>query len=496
MNKKFFVPAVLTASLLLAPFFCGCKKAEQAGTLPMAAVNAITVIQKDLPWDIEYPAQVAGSLDIQIRAQVGGILQARLYNEGEYVTAGTQLFQIDDTEYKVALEKAEGALAQAQAEERRTKRTYSRMKRLRADNAVSQQDYDNALSAYETAQANVKVAKAGVSDAEINLGYTKVTAPISGIAGKEAQSVGSLISPAGESGLLTTMVQINPLYVNFSMPSRQFEKLSAGFISGQISIGTEEQQDKLAADQYRRTAAADAPIYVEVLLNNGKIYPEKGKIVFFDSTENTQTSSLAMKAEFANPKNSRALMPGQFVRVRLVGATYKNAILIPSSAVLNTAQGMMAYVIDANDTIVARPIQAQLQDDMYIVTDGLKAGERIVSEGLIKVRPGQQVQVQLKDFTQPQPAASEQPLSQDGRSVAVLEEEIEASEAPDTQALPQADNSAAAAAPTAETDGAQPAAQTEPSAPAAQSAQAEPAAQAAESAPAPAAAQPANAAEK
>ena len=398
MKRKLLVRAFLPVFVLPVLFFCGCKKADQSGAMPAPTVNAITVIQQDLPWNIEYPAQVAGSLEIQIRAQVGGILQARLYNEGEYVKEGTQLFQIDDKEYKVALEKAQGTLAQAQAEERRTQRTYARMKRLRADNAVSQQDYDNALSAYETAQANVKVAKAGVSDAEINLGYTKVTAPISGIAGKEAQSVGSLISPSGDSGFLTTMVQINPLYVNFSMPSRQFEKLAAGFVSGQISIGSEDQQDKLSAEQYRKTAADEAPIYVEVLLNNGKIYPEKGKIVFFDSTENAQTSSLAMKAEFANPKNSRALMPGQFVRVRLVGAVYKNAILVPSSSLLNTTQGLMAYVIDDNNTVTARPVQAQLQDNMYIVTDGLKEGERIMREGLIKVRPGQQVQPAMQEF--------------------------------------------------------------------------------------------------
>ena len=436
MNQKLFVPAALAALVVSVSLFCGCKKEEAAGSLPAPTVNAITVIQQDLPWDIEYPAQVAGSLEIQIRAQVGGILQARLYNEGEYVKEGTQLFQIDDKEYKVALEKAQGTLAQAQAEERRTQRTYARMKRLRADNAVSQQDYDNALSAYETAQANVKVAKAGVSDAEINLSYTKVTAPISGIAGKEAQSVGSLISPAGESGFLTTMVQINPLYVNFSMPSRQFEKLAAGFVSGQISIGSETQQDKLDANKYRQTDVADVPMYVEVILNNGKIYPQKGKIIFFDSTEDTQTSSLAMKAEFANPTNSRALMPGQFVRVRLVGAIYKNAILIPSSALLNTSQGLVAYVIDQNDTVSARPVQAQLQDDMYIVTDGLKAGDRIMREGLIKVRPGQQVQVAMQDFKVGAEKEEEAVLNQDGRSVAALEKEIESSEAPDAQSLP------------------------------------------------------------
>ena len=330
----------------------------------------------------------------------------------------------------------------------------------------------------------MKVAKSGVSDAEINLGYTKVTAPISGIAGKEAQSVGSLISPTGESGFLTTMVQINPLYVNFSMPSRQFEKLAAGFVSGQISIGTAEQQDKLAADQYRKTAAADAPIYVEVLLNNGKIYPEKGKIIFFDSSENTQTSSLAMKAEFANPNNSRALMPGQFVRVRLVGAVYKNAILIPSSALLNTAQGLVAYAVDANDTIAARPVQAQLQDDMYIVTDGLKAGDRILREGLIKVRPGQQVQVEMQDFKVGEQKEEEETLSQDGRSAATLEEEIESSEASDEQALPEeqsapADNThpadAAQATPAADKPAASaqpaPAADAKADAPAAETAQ-------------------------
>ena len=378
---------------------------------------------------------MAGSLEIQIRAQVGGILEARLYNEGEYVEEGKQLFQIDDKQYKVALEKAQGALAQAQAEERRTQRTYARMKKLRADNAVSQQDYDNALSAYDTAKANVQVAQAGVNDAQINLGYTKVTAPISGIAGKETQSVGSLISAAGESGLLTTMVQIDPLYVNFSMPSRQFEKLAAGFMSGQIVLGSDDKQ-LLKPEEYRKLTASQAPVYVEAVLPNGRLYSERGKIVFFDSSENTQTSSLAIKAEFANPKKSRALMPGQFVRVHLVGAIYKNAILIPSSAVLNSAQGKIAYVIDANNMVAARPIQAELQDDMYIVSDGLKAGEKVVSDGLIRLRPGMQVTAQMQKFmpVQPAPAASQPTTEGD---VAKLEAAIESAEVPDEQALPQ-----------------------------------------------------------
>lgn len=434
MKKTYFLPVAVMALGLAAVFVSGCKKSAASGAAAPTVVNAVEVVQQDLPWDIEYPAQVAGSLEIQIRAQVGGILEARLYNEGEYVNEGKQLFQIDDKQYKVALEKAQGALAQAQAEERRTQRTYARMKKLRADNAVSQQDYDNAISAYDTAKANVQVAQAGVNDAQINLGYTKVTAPISGIAGKEAQSVGSLISAAGESGLLTTMVQIDPLYVNFSMPSRQFEKLAAGFMSGQIVLGSDDKQ-LLKPEEYRKLTASQAPVYVEAVLPNGSLYSEKGKIVFFDSSENTQTSSLAIKAEFANPKKSRALMPGQFVRVRLVGAIYKNAILIPSSAVLNSAQGKIAYVIDGNNMIVARPIQAEMQDDMYIVSDGLKAGEKVVSDGLIRLRPGMEVTAKMQTFM-PKAEETAVPAATEG-DVAKLEEAIESAEAPDEQALPQ-----------------------------------------------------------
>ncbi len=153
-----------------------CKGKQAGGQMPAQTVNAIEVVQADLPWDIEYPAQVAGSLQVNVRAQVGGILQSRLFDEGAYVKEGTQLFQIDDKEYKAALERARGSLAQAEAQERSTQREYNRMKKLLADKAVSQKNYDDALSAYETAQANVQVAKAGVTTAKINFDYTKVKA--------------------------------------------------------------------------------------------------------------------------------------------------------------------------------------------------------------------------------------------------------------------------------------------------------------------------------
>lgn len=425
-----------------------CKKHEAAA--PAApTVSAVKVIQQDLPWNIEYPAQVAGSLEVEIRAQVGGILQSRLYNEGEYVAEGTQLFQIDDAEYKVALEKAQGSLAQAKAEAKRTQRTFARMKSLRASNAVSQQDYDNALSAYETAQANVQVAEAAVEGAQINLGYTKVVAPISGIVGQALPSVGSLIAVHSQ---LTNMVQINPLYVNFSMPGSQFNQLSQGFVSGQIAFGGVQasdynptpEEEQAQSEEYRNKDVNDVAVYVEAVLPNGELYPQRGKIIFFDSSENAQTSSIAMKAEFANPTHSRTLMPGQFVRLHLVGATYKNAILIPSSAVLHTAKELLVYVIDANNAVEARPIVGELQDDMYVVSKGLKAGEVVMSEGLSRIRPGQTVQVQLQDFAVPVATEHTEPVVDEAK-MDQLEQAISDAEASnDDPAVAQADQAAAA----------------------------------------------------
>ena len=422
---------IVAALVLIA----GCGKDKQTQQTVPAVVNAVTVLQQDLPWNMEYPAQVVGSLDIQVRAQVGGILVARLYNEGEYVEAGTQLFQIDDQPYKVALEKANGALAQAQAEEKRTQRTYARMKSLRADNAVSKQDYDNALSAYETAKANVQVAQAGVNDAKINLGYTSVVAPISGIVGKEAQSVGSLIAPEGASGLLTSMVQIHPLHVNFSMPSSQFHRLAAAFNAGQVTLGDPSDQTMETEQAYREADANEVSIYVEAILPDGNIYPQRGKIIFFDSTENAQTSSLEIKAEFANPEHSRVLMPGQFIRVRIVGAVFKDAILIPTSAVLNTAQGLISYVIKDDNTVEARPIEAQLENDMYLVTKGLNAGDKVVSGGLVKVRAGEKVTPQMQEFKVSIPAEKKEVQTANGDTVGKLEDEIAAAEAPDTESI-------------------------------------------------------------
>ena len=373
MEKK--MTAGVFSLIFLGLWLCGCGESAPASQQEML-VNGITVTQQDAPLNIEYPAQIDGSLNIDVRGQVGGILKERLYTEGSYVEKDTPLFIIDPQPYQVALEKAKGSLAQAQSEVKRTKRDYERMAKLIKENAVSAKEHDDALSAYERAQANEQVAKAGLEEAEINLGYTTVKAPISGITGKEAQSVGSLISPSSpSSSLLTTMVQTNPLYINFSVPSREWDNAPKIRKAGDINLAMED-------------------VGVEVILNDGSVYPELGRIFFVDSSEDTKTSSVAIKAQLPNPERSAVLMPGKFVKVRLTNISYKNAILVPVSALVQGDNGYSAYVV-RNGVVESVPVKASISGSRAFINEGLKPGEVIITEGLVKIKPGQKVRVNL-----------------------------------------------------------------------------------------------------
>ena len=219
------------------------------------------------------------------------------------------------------------------------------------------------------------------------------------------------------------------------MPSSQFHRLAAAFNAGQVTLGDPSDQTMETEQAYREADANEVSIYVEAILPDGNIYPQRGKIIFFDSTENAQTSSLEIKAEFANPEHSRVLMPGQFIRVRIVGAVFKDAILIPTSAVLNTAQGLISYVIKDDNTVEARPIEAQLENDMYLVTKGLNAGDKVVSGGLVKVRAGEKVTPQMQEFKVSIPAEKKEVQTANGDTVGKLEDEIAAAEAPDTESI-------------------------------------------------------------
>lgn len=383
-NNCLLLAIVLMLNVL---FLGGCGKGTQTpvSQMPPALVSAVKSVKLDIPWDAEYPAQVSGSLEVEIRAQVGGILKERLYNEGQYVKKGDILFTIDPEQYRVALDRAEASLAQVNTEVQKAQRDYYRMKELIKDNAVSQKDYDDSLSAFERAKADYKAADAVVQDAKISLGYSKVRAPISGIARKENHSVGSLISVGGDNSLLTTMVQINPLYVNFALPSSQIAALKDQVVT----------KKRMEVSKDKR---------VDVLLQDGTLYKEPGRIIFFDSAEDPNTASIAVKAEVKNPDYSRDLTPGQFVRVRIVGVTFKGAVIVPQSALVTTPNGYMVYTVNtsSNNVVEAKPVQAGMKDSVAVISSGLEGGETVVSAGTLKIRPGMTVSPDMKTFTLPE----------------------------------------------------------------------------------------------
>lgn len=366
-KDKWFAGALAVLSIL-----GGCKEKKP---VQMAApvVGVARVAKQNIPLNIEVPAKITGSLEIQVRAQVGGILKSRNFKEGEFVHQGAKLFEIDEAPYRAALTRAQGNLAQAESELKRTTRDYNRMEKLHKAKAVSQKEYDDSLSAYERAQANMKVAEGALHEAEINLGYTEVRAPISGIVRKEAQSVGNLISPNGESSLLTSMVQICPLHANFSISGSTWTNVGKSFHSGKVHLAKTED------------------VKVQVVMADGTIYPQEGKIIFIDSSEDNQTSSILAKAEIPSTAAQKMLLPGQFVRVRIIGHEYKDALVVPATALVSTQAGFMVYVVKEDKTVEVRPVKAEVIGNNAVIGDGLKENESVICEGIIKARPGQPV---------------------------------------------------------------------------------------------------------
>ena len=368
MKSREFLLGATAIFLLLS----GCDEKKPVQMAP-PVVGVSRVAKQNIPLEIEVPAKITGSLEIQVRAQVGGILKSRNFKEGQFVHQGAKLFQIDEAPYRAALTRAQGNLAQAESELKRTARDYKRMERLHKAKAVSQKEFDDSLSAYERAQANLKVAEGAMHEAEINLGYTEVKAPISGIVRKETQSVGNLISPNGESSLLTSMVQICPLHANFSISGSTWAEIGKGFQSGKVRLAKTDD------------------VKVQVIMADGTVYPQEGRIIFIDSSEDNQTSSISAKAEIPSNAAQKMLLPGQFVRVRIVGHEYKDALVVPSTALISTQAGFMVYVVKEDKTVEVRPIKAEVIGNNAVVSSGLQENEAVIYEGIIKARPGQTV---------------------------------------------------------------------------------------------------------
>ncbi len=363
----------------------GCSKEQQAFQMPPPEVAVQTVDSAAVPLDLTYTARTVGSREVEVRARVGGILLKRRYEEGSRVREGQTLFQIDPEPIRarVASARAEVAVAKARLDEARRQR--DRVLPLFEKNAVSQSRRDEAVSAFEVAQANLSAAEASLKTAELDLEYSDVRAPIAGLTSREMLSEGSLVSTDQGSSLLTKIVQIDPLYVEFSVPEAEATLL--------------------------RTAIAptskNAPPVVKLLLDDGSEYPDAAKLTFVDNAVDVQSGTVRVRAVL---KNSAAqLIPGQFVRARVEGVTLANVVSIPRKAVMSSAQGSFVWIVGAGDKIEMRPVQVgrTMRNDV-VVTSGLTPGDRYVVEGVLKVQPGIQVSAVSVDAATRQ-AEGEQP---------------------------------------------------------------------------------------
>ena len=338
-----------------------------AGAPPALAVSVIQATPTTLPNILEITAQAEGAKETEVRARVGGILVKRLYEEGRPVVAGQPLFQLDPEPFKNALDES-------QARAKQTAREAARLKGLFSQQAVSRKEFDDATSANEVAQANLKTA-------QLNLTWATVTAPVSGISGRAQRSEGSLIQTTLEGSLLTAIYQINPIWVRFGLSASDTARLPGG------RLDPEQKTD------------------VELLLPNGQVYDQPGQLNFLSMFIDPKLGTQQMRAEFLNPANQ--ILPGQFLKIRLTTGRQENVYLVPQAAVMQNERGFMVWTVGPDNKVVPTPLKmGAWSGKNWIVLSGLKPGDRVVVDQIIKIRPGATVVPTVIPLEQPAPAAT------------------------------------------------------------------------------------------
>jgi membrane fusion protein (multidrug efflux system) len=357
------------AALAALAAIAGCGEKAPPPKAGPPEVGVITLEARAVPVVYEQVGRSAGFREIEVRPRVSGILQKRLYREGQAVTEGQPLFQIDPDPFKAALDQAKGALRQQEAAHERAKADFERIEPLFRENAVSRKDFDDARAALDAAAAGADAARAKVKEAEINLGYTLVTAPISGVASKEAKSEGSLVSSSGEAGLLTVIAQLDPIYVNFSFSESERLRYQENLKTG-----------RLASPGTRKAEAS-------IRLSDGRDFPLRGHVDFADSRVDPGTGTIRARAEFPNPRGE--ILPGEFVRLLIKVGDLQGAIVVPERALTQQQATRLVLVVDDKGMVEARPvvIGGRVGGDV-VLASGVKPGERVIVDGLLKARPG------------------------------------------------------------------------------------------------------------
>lgn len=350
LPRRKTIAVIIGTTLLGSALLAGCSDNKGAAP-PAMGPMPVTVLEMQpqrVPSSIEIMAQTEGARETEVRARVGGILVKRLYQEGETVKAGQPLFQIDRSTYEIAV-------ADAKAKAEQTSRERNRMKGLIEAKAISQKDYDDAVSADAIAQTVLR-------QAELNLSWTTVTAPVGGTTGRAIKSEGNLITTGTES-LLTSIYQSNPIWVRFSLGESDLAKLEGGRVTGKNVSG------------------------VELILANGTVYPKSGKLNFLASNIDVTLGTQQLRAEFDNSDN--LLLPGQFVRIRLLTGDRDGVFLVPQSAVVQSEQGTLVMLAGEGDKVAPRPVKAgEWRGKDWVILGGLKAGDKVIVDNLMKLRPG------------------------------------------------------------------------------------------------------------
>lgn len=356
------------------------KKEQPAGQAPQAPeVTVIKTVPRDTPVTIEFVGKTVSSRRVEIRSRVEGFLEKRLYTEGSMVKEGDVLFQMDQKPFQADLRAAKAELAQQQARLENAEANLKRVKPLAEKNAVSQKDLDDAIGTYRSSAAAVEAAKAKVVQAELSLSYTTITSPVTGLSSFAVKQEGAYIG-FGSDSLLTYVAQLNPMWVEFSVSENQILK--------------SRRQSELGIIKHPEQGDME----VEVILADGSVFPNRGKITFADAALSEETGTFLIRAEVENAKDAESefemLRPGQFVRARLHGMVRPNAILVPQRAVQQGAKGSFVWVIDEEGRAEFQPITVgQWHGDEWFVDEGLEGGETVVVDGALKLRPDVQVKI-------------------------------------------------------------------------------------------------------
>lgn len=378
-NNAFLKPAVAVALSTL--FLAACSGGKEQGGAPAQgapqapAVTVQTVKAEEVPMVVELPGRTSPYLIAELRPQVTGILTQRAFNEGSEVKAGQVLYRIDAAPYQAAFDSAKANIARAEANVQVARLKAERHADLVKIEAVSKQANDDAQAALKQAEADLAAAKAALDKARIDLDYTQLKSPIAGRIGRSAVTAGALVT-ANQAQALATVQQLDPIYVDLTQSSAELLRM----------------RRELEAGRLKASAKGDVP--VKLVLEDGSEYAAEGRLALSEVTVDEGTGSVTLRAQFPNAKG--VLLPGMYVRARLPQGTRSEAILVPHKALSRDARGnALVMVVNAEDKVEARPVQvAQSLGSDWVVTGGLAAGERIIVEGLQKVRPGAPVQAQ------------------------------------------------------------------------------------------------------